>query len=199
MGKKPGAPRTLRIFTDASFYERGLRGQPHSRSGGGIVLVGPNGKVERAFLINYNNLNLESCSAAEMLTMTIALEHFKGQAVSITGDSTGDVERMQKFVTSKNAFNDASHVMPGFVQDRLRALKGQLGLTQFHHQPRENQYLRIADKLAERADTAAPGYLFEIPVVDGEICKATLNRIAPKPQDPSQTPAGGTPKLDKVA
>lgn len=192
MGKKPGAARTLRIFTDASFYYR-KKGQ--CRSGGGIVLVGPDGKVERAFLINYNKMNLASCSVAEMLTMTIALEHFKGQAVSITGDSTGDVERMQKFVTSKNAFNDASHVMPTFVQDRLRALKGQLGPTSFRQQPRENQYLRIADKLAERADTAAPGYLFEIPVVNGQICQATLSRIAPLPHDPH----GNTPQLDKAA
>lgn len=176
MGKKQ--IRRLRVFTDASFH---FSRRGRSRSSGGIVLVGQDGTIERAFLANYNNLDLSSCSAAEMFTMTLALEQFKGQAVSITGDSVGDVMRMEKFVTARKPFNKASRLMPEIIQERLQALHGQLGHVEFHQQPRENRYIRICDKLADRAQYAQPGVLHEVAVANGQISLQSLDKIAPIP------------------
>lgn len=190
--KNPKKSRTLRIYTDASFYP-GRHGAAY-RSGGGIVLVGPDGAVERAFLINYDRMRLQSCSIAESLTMTIALERFKHQAVSITSDSIGDVERIEKLVSTKGRFRDATGILAGDMHKRLSAIKGDLGAVDFHHQSRKNPYIKIADKLAERAHYATPGVLHEVDVVNGKISQHSLDAIAPLPEEPENSPG-----LRKVA
>lgn len=180
MGKNTHHP--LRVFTDASFYASKRR---PNRASGAVVVVGPDGALERAFLINYAKMNLQSCSIAETLTMTVALEKFKGRAVSLTGDSSGDVERLVKFFTSREAFNRSASntTTPHFIRRRLAALEPLPEGAEFHHDSRKNPYIRIADQLAERAHEARPGILHEVPIVNGQPCRATLDRIAPLPPE----------------
>jgi hypothetical protein len=183
--------RTRRIYTDASYYY--TRKKP-CRSGGGIVLVGADGTPERAFLINYSAMNLDSCSIAETLTMTVALETFKDSAVSLTGDSIGDVARMVKLFSGRNAFNEAAAGLPKFLKTRLQVVERLIPAVEFQQDSRKNQYIRIADKLAERAVLAPPGVLYEVPIVNGKPCQKTLAAIAPLPPShdaPKASPYGG--------
>lgn len=183
--------RTFRIYTDASYYPS--KKKP-CRSAGAIVVVGADGTPECGFFMNYTAMNLESCSVAETLTMTLALEKFRDQAVSITGDSLGDINRMIKLFSGKEAFNEAATSLPAFLKRRIRAVKDDVPDAVFQQDSRKNQYIRIADKLAERAVFAAPGVLYEIPFAKGRPCAETLDFIAPLPPGygmPEPSPYGG--------
>ncbi|MCD8498167.1 MAG: hypothetical protein LRZ85_08925 [Alphaproteobacteria bacterium] len=185
---RPNKSTQWRLYADASFRKK-KRSVKNSftNAAGGIVLVGPDGKVHRAFLINYKGLDLKSSSAAEMTTMSLALEMFHENALSITGDSDSDVARLKEFVELKKKFSHAS-IIPSDVQQRLIALEGRLDNVTFIHKTRDNQYIQIADDLAGRAHTAKPGKLHEVRVVDGVISQKSLDKIAPLPFLPPEPP-----------
>lgn len=166
-----------RLYTDASFT---THNRTTARSGGGIVVVDQTGKIVRAFIANYSRMDLPSSSAAEMMTIALALQGFHKTAVSITSDSREDVNRVMEFVRHKNGFRD--NVMPRPVKAKLCSLDGALDDMEFRHVTRTDPYIKVADSLSRRAVYAPYGKVHEIPVVDGVICERTLELIAPLPK-----------------